>query len=114
MSGVCRTKHHLVVVLYMPSAVAEAEAAAMDNAVDVWRLNTASRLQGPVWQWSWPVSRMGDGGLQRSRAKENRPTRGRQDGYVLDFLLAQAARSFARTNSGFSARSFRRFSFLAG
>ena len=28
----------------MPSAVAEAEAAAMDNAVDVWRLNTASRL----------------------------------------------------------------------
>ena len=29
----------------MPSAVAEAEAAAMDNAVDVWRLNTASRLQ---------------------------------------------------------------------
>lgn len=43
MSGVCRTKHHLVVVLYMPSAVAEAEAAAMDNAVDVWRLNTASR-----------------------------------------------------------------------
>nr|DAO07683.1 MAG TPA: optinuerin [Caudoviricetes sp.] len=53
---------------YMPSAVAEAETAAMDNAVDVWRLNTASRLQGPVWQWSWPVSRMGDGGLQRSRA----------------------------------------------
>lgn len=52
----------------MPSAVAEAEAAAMDNAVDVWRLITASRLQGPVWQWSWPVSRMGDGGLQRSRA----------------------------------------------
>ena len=45
MSDVCRTKHHLVVVLYMPSAVAEAEAAAMDNAVDVWRLNTASRLQ---------------------------------------------------------------------
>jgi hypothetical protein len=45
MSGVCRTKHHLVVVLYMPSAVAEAEAAAMDNAVDVWRLNAASRLQ---------------------------------------------------------------------
>ena len=30
---------------YMPSAVAEAETAAMDNAVDVWRLNTASRLQ---------------------------------------------------------------------
>ena len=29
----------------MPSAAAEAEAAAMDNAVDVWRLNTASRLQ---------------------------------------------------------------------
>ena len=29
----------------MPSAVAEAEAAAMDNAVGVWRLNTASRLQ---------------------------------------------------------------------
>ena len=29
----------------MPSAVAEAEAAAMDNAVDVWRLITASRLQ---------------------------------------------------------------------
>ena len=28
----------------MASAVAEAEAAAMDNAVDVWRLNTASRL----------------------------------------------------------------------
>ena len=28
----------------MPSAVAEAEAAAMDNAVDVWRLITASRL----------------------------------------------------------------------
>lgn len=45
MSDVCRTKHHLVVVLYMPSAVAEAEAAAMDNAVDVWRLITASRLQ---------------------------------------------------------------------
>jgi hypothetical protein len=45
MPGVCRTKHHLVVVLYMPSAAAEAEAAAMDNAVDVWRLNTASRLQ---------------------------------------------------------------------
>lgn len=34
----------------MPSAVAEAEAAAMDNAVDVWRLNTASRLQrSPVY-----------------------------------------------------------------
>ena len=31
----------------MPSAVAEAEAAAMDNAADVWRLNTASRLQWP-------------------------------------------------------------------
>lgn len=45
MPGVCRTKHHLVVVLYMPSAAAEAEAAAMDNAVDVWRLNAASRLQ---------------------------------------------------------------------
>jgi hypothetical protein len=45
MPGVCRTKHHLVVVLYMPSATAEAKAAAMDNAVDVWRLNTASRLQ---------------------------------------------------------------------
>ena len=44
MPGVCRTKHHLVVVLYMPSAAAEAEAAAMDNAVDVWRLNAASRL----------------------------------------------------------------------
>lgn len=29
----------------MPSAAAEAEAAAMDNAVDVWRLITASRLQ---------------------------------------------------------------------
>ena len=29
----------------MPSAEAEAEAAAMDNAVDVWRLITASRLQ---------------------------------------------------------------------
>lgn len=29
----------------MPSAAAEAEAAAMDNAVDVWRLNAASRLQ---------------------------------------------------------------------
>lgn len=29
---------------YMPSAVAEAKAAAMDNAVDVWRLETASRL----------------------------------------------------------------------
>ena len=28
----------------MPSAVAEAKAAAMDNAVDVWRLDTASRL----------------------------------------------------------------------
>lgn len=28
----------------MPSAVAEAKAAAMDNAVDVWRLTTASRL----------------------------------------------------------------------
>lgn len=96
----------------MPSAVAEAPAAAR-YAVDVWRLITASRLQGPVWQWSWPVSRMGDGGLQRSRA-EKPPPKGRQDGYVLDFLLAQAARSFARTNSGFSARSFRRFSFLAG
>lgn len=35
---------------YMPSAVAEAETAAMDNAVDVWRLNTASRLQrSPVY-----------------------------------------------------------------
>ena len=45
MPGVCRTKHHLVVVLYMPSAAAEAGAAAMDNAVDVWRLNAASRLQ---------------------------------------------------------------------
>ena len=44
MSDVCRTKHHLVVVLYIPSAVAEAEAAAR-YAVDVWRLNTASRLQ---------------------------------------------------------------------
>jgi len=44
MPGVCRTKHHLVVVLYMPSAAAEAKAAAMDNAVDVWRLNTASQL----------------------------------------------------------------------
>lgn len=34
----------------MPSAAAEAEAAAMDNAVDVWRLNTASRLQrSPVY-----------------------------------------------------------------
>lgn len=30
---------------YMPGAAAEAEAATMDNAVDVWRLNTASRLQ---------------------------------------------------------------------
>ena len=29
----------------MPGAEAEAKAAAMDNAVDVWRLNTASRLQ---------------------------------------------------------------------
>ena len=29
----------------MPSAAAEAKAAAMDNAVDVWRLNAASRLQ---------------------------------------------------------------------
>ena len=29
----------------MPGACAEAESAAMDNAVDVWRLNTASRLQ---------------------------------------------------------------------
>lgn len=29
----------------MPSAAAEAKAATMDNAVDVWRLNTASRLQ---------------------------------------------------------------------
>ena len=28
----------------MPGAEAEAKAAAMDNAVDVWRLNTASRL----------------------------------------------------------------------
>lgn len=28
----------------MPSAVAEAETATMDNAVDVWRLNTSSRL----------------------------------------------------------------------
>lgn len=44
MSDVCRTKHHLVVVLYMPSAVAEAEAAARYVA-DVWRLNAASRLQ---------------------------------------------------------------------
>lgn len=44
MPGVCRTKHHLVVVLYMPSAVAEAEAAARYVA-DVWRLNAASRLQ---------------------------------------------------------------------
>ena len=35
---------------YMPSAVAEAETAAMDNAVDVWRLTTASRLQrSPVY-----------------------------------------------------------------
>lgn len=32
--------------LYMPSAVAEAKTAAMDNAVDVWRLNASSRLQG--------------------------------------------------------------------
>ena len=30
----------------MPSAVAEAKTAAMDNAVDVWRLNASSRLQG--------------------------------------------------------------------
>ena len=44
MPGVCRTKHHLVVVLYMPSAAAEAEAAAR-YVVDVWRLNAASRLQ---------------------------------------------------------------------
>lgn len=44
MSDVCRTKHHLVVVLYIPSAVAEAEAAARYVA-DVWRLNAASRLQ---------------------------------------------------------------------
>nr|DAM43899.1 MAG TPA: hypothetical protein [Caudoviricetes sp.] len=36
----------------MPSAVAEAEAAAMDNAVDVWRLNTASRLHG---KWCPPA-----------------------------------------------------------
>ena len=28
----------------MPSAAAEAKAAAMDNAVDVWRLTAASRL----------------------------------------------------------------------
>ena len=28
----------------MPSAVAEAKAASMDNAVYVWRLNTSSRL----------------------------------------------------------------------
>nr|DAD62461.1 MAG TPA: hypothetical protein [Caudoviricetes sp.] len=34
----------------MPSAVAEAKTAVMDNAVDVWRLNTASRLQrSPVY-----------------------------------------------------------------
>ena len=32
------------VVKNMPGAVAEAKAAAMYNAVDVWRLNTASRL----------------------------------------------------------------------
>ena len=32
------------VVKNMPSAVAEAKAASMDNAVYVWRLNTASRL----------------------------------------------------------------------
>lgn len=51
-----------------------------------------------------------------ARAGEGKkpPPKGRKDGYVLDFLLAQAARSFARTSSGFSARSFRRFSFLAG
>lgn len=29
----------------MPSAEAEAKAAAIDNAVDVWQLNAASRLQ---------------------------------------------------------------------
>ena len=29
----------------MPGAEAEAKAAAIDNAVDVWRLNAASRLQ---------------------------------------------------------------------
>lgn len=34
--------------LYTPSAAAEAKAAAMDNAVDVWRLTTASRLQRDV------------------------------------------------------------------
>lgn len=28
----------------MPGAEAEAKAAAMDNVVDVWRFNTASRL----------------------------------------------------------------------
>jgi hypothetical protein len=33
----------------MPSAVAEAEAVAMDNVVDVWRLNTASRLQKEIF-----------------------------------------------------------------
>ena len=32
------------VVKNMPSAVAEAKASSMDNAVYVWRLNTASRL----------------------------------------------------------------------
>lgn len=34
----------------MPGAAAEAGTAAMDNAVNVWRLNTASRLQrSPVY-----------------------------------------------------------------
>ena len=40
----------------MPSAVAEAEAAAMDNAVGVWRLNTASRLHMVCTWWEWKCS----------------------------------------------------------
>lgn len=40
----------------MPGAEAEAKAAAMDNAVDVWRLNTASRLHMVCTWWEWKCS----------------------------------------------------------
>lgn len=56
----CRHQDRCVIIkrdgVNMPGAEAEAKAAAMDNAVDVWRLNTASRLHMVCTWWEWKCS----------------------------------------------------------
>lgn len=56
----CRHQDRCVIIkrdgVNMPGAEAEAKAAAMDNAVDVWRLNTASRLHMACTWWEWKCS----------------------------------------------------------